>query len=322
MSRFKLKPIAMLLLFKIAVEEDRNWYQRPASLFNDDLARDLDCSEDTIQRARESLVKAGLLHYERVGDRRAALYWVKELPYWEPLTRPTPSRATVRTDAEPVQRTVRTGADLTADASADATADPKYLREESRPNSPPPPGRTWQEVEGKLVEAKIQMTRRAIANAQREGYSPDQAFACCEYFLQHRQARGWNPGLLYTRFTDHPPGTAADSGWPSASPQSLPRWTPEQEAARAAREAEQLAQARAKSEAAAAAAAHLRRRHEQLLLQFGDEVDRLTPAQRAELVRDRSPALVREVLRHRDWREAHLIRGPLLEAFAARYGSN
>lgn len=82
-AQFRLKPIAVVMLVKIVTDEDRNWYQRPASLFNMDLARDLGCSEDTVQRTRDELVKAGLLHYERHGGRRSGTYWVEVPPQWE-----------------------------------------------------------------------------------------------------------------------------------------------------------------------------------------------------------------------------------------------
>lgn len=304
-----LPPQAVGFLLAVALEEDRNWYRRPASFFNDQLSRVLDCSEDTMDRTRKALIRAGLLHYERVGDRRAAIYWVKELPHWETWQRPaeTPERLTGRTSAEAT-------AEASAGADAEASADPPYPIEDLPP--PPPNPDPWDAVVAGLRSLGAMSPAGSAEDARRNGFAPELALACVEFVLQPDNRAAYGAGAVVKRFRNPEANRwPASQNWPPVSSQAQLLRDRE-------REAERAAQARQAEAAKAAEVSTLRKRQEQLLLQWGDEIDRLTPDQRVELVRDRGPAIVREVTRQPDWRANAFIRGPLLEAFAARYGSN
>lgn len=305
----RLPPVAFAFLAVVVLEEDRNRYQSPASLFNDHLARSLGCSEDTVARTRAKLVEAGLLHYERAGDKQAAIYWVRELPHWEPMHRP----------ADPAeQRTVRTDAGASAGASAEAnagaSADRYYPIEDSSPT--PAPGPTgWEVVIERLRKAEVALATEAAESARRSGFTPELALACIDWYLQQDRA-AYGPGILLHRFrradASHVP---ADQGWPPPNPAAVLRQTRE-------REAERAAQARDQQAAAEAARESSRRQEEQLLLQWGDEIDRMDQGERVALVEHKGPWFVREVNRVANWRESPLVRAALLEAFAANHANN
>ncbi len=310
-AQFRLKPIAVVMLVKIVTDEDRNWYQRPVSLFNMDLARDLDCSEDTVQRTRDELIKAGLLHYERHGDRRSGTYWVKVPPHWEDFPGPQrrPEHPTGRMAAEAT-------AVGTAGGRAEATADQSFPKKNLFQPPPVPVPDPWTVVVERLRTAEVELATEAAKDAQRNGFTPELALACVDWFLRPDNRAAYGPGVLLHRFrradaSRLPP----DQGWPPPNPQAALRQSRKQEAERAAE---------ARREADARAAEKVARTKEltQKLLQWGDSIDRLTQEERVALVAEKGPAFVREVRRAVCWRENALIRGVLLDAFAARYASN
>lgn len=301
----KLPPEALALLTKVVLEEDRRRYQAPATLFNDDLTSALGCSRDTVRRTRDALVKAGLLHYERSADRGAGVYWVIEASWWEPIH---------RTNDEYGENYQRTSAPVTAQVTAPASAPPSYPIEDlSPPPSAPDP---WEAVVEGLRTLGTLSPAGSAADARRNGFTPELALACVEFVLQPDNRTALGPGAVVKRFRNPEANRwPASQNWPPVSSQAQLLRDRE-------REAERAAQARQAEAAKAAEVSTLRKRQEQLLLKWGDEIDRLTPDQRVELVRDKGPAIVREVTRQPDWRANAFIRGPLLEAFAARYGSN
>jgi hypothetical protein len=204
----------------------------------------------------------------------------------------------------------------TAEGSAEATADQSFPKKNLIQPPPIPAPDPWMVVVERLRTAGVELATEAAKDAQRNGFTPELALACVDWFLQPENRAAYGPGALLHRFrradaSRLPP----DQGWPPPNPQAALRQSRKQEAERAA-------EARREADARAAEKAARTKELTQKLLQWGDSIDRLTQEERVALVADKGPALVREVRRAMHWRDNPLIRGPLLDAFAARYASN
>ena len=303
-----LPPYAGSLLMTVVLEEDHRRYAGPATFFNEDLARATGCSPATMRRTREALVEAGLLHYERVADKEVGLYWVKEHISWEPLERfVDANRSSYPRQIEPAN------APATEPVTAPASAHPNSPIEDYNPSPNPLPVAWGSVVEG-LRKLDVRNPTGAADAARRNGFTPELAQACLEFLQSHRSDLG--PGAVVMRFRNPEAHRwPANQNWPPVSSQA-------QLLQSRKFEAEQAARARSAADAKAAQTADRRKREQQLLLDWGDQIDRLPPQARIELL-GHNPLLVQLLTRSRQqWRENPMVRFALCEAMAARHASN
>gem|GEM_PF-5756272 len=221
---------AFALLTVIVMTEDLMRYQRPPCFWNATLERQLNWSEDKLDRVRRKACNAGLLHYDRDGCRSQGFYWVLS-PAWLETLPPAPESPAplppILRGMEPITRTgAGDSADVNAGDSADANAGLTFLNSPI-PNSPPSPSpseATWAVVEREMFRQGIHEARKPLESLASNHVPPALALDVLRYASE---TGAWEPGKVRRRLINLRPGDDARDphGWmkpdrPDRVPQS------------------------------------------------------------------------------------------------------